>query len=83
VSLTAGFVSGEDILAFTDQNGITGSWNGSTGVLTLTGSATLANYQTALRSVTYLNSSDNPSTAKIPPPTIPPMPMDTTPQSPT
>jgi hypothetical protein len=27
VSLTAGFVSGQDILAFTDQNGITGSWN--------------------------------------------------------
>jgi hypothetical protein len=32
-------------------------------VLTLTGSATLANYQSALRSVTYLNTSDNPSTA--------------------
>ncbi|HQA12445.1 delta-60 repeat domain-containing protein, partial [Zoogloea sp.] len=54
---------GEDILAFTNQNGIVGSWNSSTGVLTLTGSATLANYQSALRSVTYVNSSDNPSTA--------------------
>ena len=32
-------------------------------MLTLTGSATVANYQTALRSVTYANSSTNPSTA--------------------
>ncbi|WP_300435043.1 hypothetical protein, partial [Zoogloea sp.] len=63
VSITAGFVSGQDVLAFTNQNGITGSWNAGTGVLTLSGSATLANYQTALRSVTYINSSDNPSTA--------------------
>ena len=31
--------------------------------LTLTGSDTLANYQAALRSVTYQNTSDNPSTA--------------------
>jgi hypothetical protein len=30
--------------------------------LTLTGSSTVANYQTALRSVTYANSSENPST---------------------
>ena len=63
VSITGGFVTGQDVLAFTDQNGITGSWNAGTGVLTLTGSATLANYQTALRSVTYINTSDNPSTA--------------------
>src|SRR5206468_2189675 len=41
---------------------ITGSYNASTGVLTLSGSDTVANYQTALRSVTYANSSDNPST---------------------
>jgi uncharacterized delta-60 repeat protein len=62
VSITSGFVSGQDVLAFADQNGITGSWNASTGVLTLSGTATVANYQTALRSVTYVNTSDNPST---------------------
>jgi len=62
VSITSGFVSGEDILAFTNQNGITGSYNSSTGVLTLTGTSTVANYQTALRSITYTNSSDNPTT---------------------
>ncbi|MFN6528235.1 beta strand repeat-containing protein [Nostoc sp. ChiSLP03a] len=62
VSITNGFASAQDTLAFTNQNGITGSYNSSTGVLTLTGSATVANYQTALRSITYTNSSDNPST---------------------
>jgi Ca2+-binding RTX toxin-like protein len=62
VSITSGFVSAQDTLAFTNQNGISGSYNSSTGVLTLTGSATAANYQTALQSITYTNSSDNPST---------------------
>nr|MDZ8003096.1 hypothetical protein [Nostoc sp. DedSLP05] len=64
VSITSGFVSGQDILGFTNQNGITGSYNSSTGVLTLTGNATVANYQAALRSVTYTNSSDNPITTR-------------------
>ncbi|WP_445372870.1 putative Ig domain-containing protein [Methylomonas sp. HW2-6] len=63
VSISSGFVSGQDTLAFTNQNGITGSWNASTGILTLTGNATVANYQTALRSITYTNSSDAPNTA--------------------
>ncbi|RTQ47180.1 T9SS type A sorting domain-containing protein [Hymenobacter gummosus] len=55
VSLTTGFITGQDQLLFTNQNGISGSYNPSTGVLTLTGSALLANYQTALRSVRYQN----------------------------
>jgi len=63
VAITANFVSGEDVLAFVNQLGITGSFNSGTGVLTLSGTTTVANYQTALRSVTYANSSDNPSTA--------------------
>ncbi|MDZ8136922.1 MAG: cadherin-like domain-containing protein [Nostoc sp. DedQUE04] len=61
VSITSGFISSQDTLAFTNQNGITGSYNNSTGVLTLTGSSSVVNYQTALRSVTYTNTSDNPS----------------------
>ncbi|MFN6560952.1 MAG: FG-GAP-like repeat-containing protein [Nostoc sp. ChiSLP01] len=61
ISISSGFVAAEDILAFTAQNGISGSY--SNGVLTLTGSATVADYQTALRSITYQNSSDNPTTA--------------------
>ena len=63
VTISTGFATAEDTLAFTDQNGITGSWNASTGVLTLSASATVAQYQAALRSVTYVNGSDNPSSA--------------------
>jgi hypothetical protein len=32
VSITGGFVVGQDVLAFTNQNGITGPYNGATGV---------------------------------------------------
>ncbi len=63
VSLSGGFASGQDVLGFTAQNGISGNWNAATGTLTLSGSATVAQYQAALRSVTYANSSDAPSTA--------------------
>jgi T1SS-143 domain-containing protein len=55
------FVVGQDVLSFTSQNGITGTY--VSGILTLSGSATVADYQTALRSVTYSNGSDNPSTS--------------------
>ncbi len=63
VQITGNYVTGQDQLSFIDQNGITGSWNSTNGTLTLTGAATTANYQAALRSITYTNSSDAPSTA--------------------
>ncbi len=63
LSIAANYVNGEDVLGFVNQAGIVGSWNAATGVLTLTGVASLAAYQTALRSITYTNTSDNPSTA--------------------
>ena len=63
VSITSGFVSTEDSLAFTTQNGITGSYDSTTGVLTLSGTASLANYQTALRSVTFADSNGFSATA--------------------
>ena len=63
ITISSGYQSAEDVLAFSDTSAITGSWNTSTGVLTLTGSDTLANYETALESVTYNNTSDNPNTA--------------------
>ncbi|HYK33489.1 MAG TPA: tandem-95 repeat protein [Streptosporangiaceae bacterium] len=56
VAITTGFASSEDSLSFTNQNGITGSYNSATGVLTLSGTATVADYQTALRSVTFSDS---------------------------
>ncbi|QEG40277.1 DUF4347 domain-containing protein [Roseimaritima ulvae] len=61
VTITSNFAAGEDVLTFVDQNGITGTWNN--GTLTLTGSATLAEYETAIRSITYENTSDDPSAA--------------------
>ena len=63
ISMTTNYVNGQDTLAFSSQNGITGSWVASTGVLTLSGSATPAFYQTALRTITYVNSSQNPATS--------------------
>ena len=48
-----------DALNFTNANGITGSYNTATGVLTLTGTATIAQYQTALESISYNVSPSN------------------------
>jgi VCBS repeat-containing protein len=56
VTISAGFVPAEDALSFTNQNGITGSYDAATGTLTLAGIASLANYQAALRSVAYSDS---------------------------
>jgi trimeric autotransporter adhesin len=61
VQITGNFSSSQDQLAFTDQNGITGSYDGDAGTLTLSGPASVAEYQAALQSVTYENASDNPS----------------------
>ncbi len=63
VQITGGYVSGEDVLAFTNAFGITGSFNAGSGTLTLSGSASVSNYQSALRTVTYQNTSQDPSTA--------------------
>ena len=63
VSITANFQSGEDVLGFANQNGIVGAYNSGSGVLTLSGTATVAHYQAALRSVSYSNTSDTPNTA--------------------
>ncbi|WP_177236806.1 cadherin repeat domain-containing protein [Spirosoma endophyticum] len=63
VAISSGFVSGQDVLAFTSANGITGTYTTSTGVLSLTGTASPAAYATALRSVTYRNSNTINATA--------------------
>lgn len=64
VSFVSGFSSGtgNDVLAVTNSNGITGTFNATTGVLTLTGNASVANYQQVLRTLTFRNTSENPST---------------------
>ena len=50
VSISTGFLAG-DTLNFTSQNGITGTY--ANGTLTLSGTATVAQYQAALDSITY------------------------------
>ncbi len=62
IQIVGNYQSGEDTLAFTNTADITGSWNSTTGSLTLTGSDTLANYQDALRNVSYSNTSGDPIT---------------------
>ena len=54
IAITGGFLPG-DMLHFTNRYGIMGAYNANTGVLTLTGTATLAQYQAALDSVFYLS----------------------------
>jgi gliding motility-associated-like protein len=61
VSISANYQSGQDLLQFSAVPGINGSFNPATGILSLTGTASLAAYHLALRGVTYTNSSDNPS----------------------
>lgn len=56
VKITAGYeqtASGKDLLTFVNQSGITGSWNPTTGTLTLTGTSSGSNYRAALRSITF------------------------------
>jgi hypothetical protein len=59
ISISAGFVAG-DRLNFSDQLGISGTFTPGTGILTLTGTASRDDYRTALRSIGFDSSSDNP-----------------------
>ncbi|NTS66850.1 VCBS repeat-containing protein, partial [Sphingomonas sp. HHU CXW] len=61
VAINGNFSAG-DRLNFTNQNGITGAYNTGTGVLTLSGTASIDAYQSALRSITYSTISENPGT---------------------
>jgi hypothetical protein len=64
VQVTTNFSSADgDTLGFSNQNGITGSYNAATGLLTLSGNASMSDYQNALASITFSNTSDTPSTA--------------------
>ena len=52
VTIDEGRLDG-DVLAFTEQDGIDGTFDATTGVLTFTGDASLSDYQAVLRSVTF------------------------------
>lgn len=70
VRITGNFQSGEDVLGFSNSGSsmgnIAGSYSSDTGVLTLGSAgatATLAQWEAALRSVTYTNTSATPNTS--------------------
>ena len=69
VKISGNYVVGQDLLGFTGDattGNITASFNATTGTLTLISAgatATVAQFQAALRRVTYLNTSSSPSTA--------------------
>ena len=70
VAITGNFQSGQDVLALTPDpatmGNIAASYNSGTGVLTLASAgatATLAQWQAALQSITYTNSSETPDTS--------------------
>src|SRR5262249_16384400 len=52
IPIGPGFTSG-DTLNFTDQNSIVGTYDALHGILTLSATPSIANYQTALDSITY------------------------------
>ena len=48
IQISGGYENLEDVLSFTDTINITGSWDATTGTLTLTGPDTLAAYEACL-----------------------------------
>ena len=63
IQITNNLDAGNDILAFTPSAAISvASWAPTSGTLTLTGTATVAEYQSALRQVTFENTSVTPGT---------------------
>ena len=64
IQITGGYQSG-DVLGFTDFANIAGTFNADTGTLTLTGVDSVANYEAAMRSVTYVSSSQNPAARTV------------------
>ncbi len=55
-----GYTGPTEELQFTDAFGVTGGWDSNTGVLTLSGPALFLDFNSALQSVRYLNTSDAP-----------------------
>ena len=62
VSITGGFQAG-DVLGFTPQFGIVDT-NAAPDILALSGSATLAQWQTVLQSITFSTTSQSPGTSR-------------------
>ncbi len=68
IRITGNYQDGEDVLGieagYSLPSGVTATWAESTGTLTISGSATKAQYETILEHVTYADSSDDPDTGE-------------------
>ena len=62
MQVVSGYVPGEDYLQLVAIDGISAVWDPQTGVLQLSGAASVADYERALQSVVYVNASENPDT---------------------
>jgi gliding motility-associated-like protein len=61
VAISNGFVAGDILSATTAGTNITTGYDDATGILSLSGSETIAHYQQVLQSVTFSNPSRNPT----------------------
>lgn len=66
IRIPVNYRSGEDVLTFTDTAKISGSWDATSGTLTLTKTAgqspTLTDWENALKAVKYYDTADTPNT---------------------
>lgn len=61
VAITGNFLAGDTLAVNVGSTSITASYNSNTGVLTLSGAASKADYQQVLQSLTYVTASDDPT----------------------
>lgn len=62
VQISSGYANGEDVLSIIGSHpNITSSWDATSGRLTLTGPALLAEFESAISSVQYFNTSGTPT----------------------
>jgi len=62
IQITGNYQNGFDFLDFTNTSNITGNWDAASGLLSLTGSDLIAEYEAALQTVTFEITSADPST---------------------
>lgn len=64
IQICSNYLASEDtLIAGSLPGGITATWTDGTGTLMLMGSASLADYETAIESIQYTNQNNNPNTS--------------------
>ena len=58
ITISTNYQIGEDVLSFSDQSSITGQFDANTGILSLSGTASISEYESALREIAYENLND-------------------------